>query len=187
MSHFIFIRHGETAWNVDGKMQGSQDIPLNAKGLEQAVAAAVYLKKFPITKIVSSDLDRAKSTAVPIADAFSLAVHLDPALRERHFGDYEGRVWEEIPRVPVNPNEPGGPFDYPEGKVEPFHELKTRTKTAIERWMQAHKNDLILFVAHGGVFSALIDAYGTGSMRIDNAKPYDFRLQSDGKWICRAL
>ena len=187
---FYYIRHGETDWNKAGKMQGSKDIPLNATGLAQAMNAAALMKSLPITRIVSSPQDRAFKTADIIAQAFNLAVHLEPDLRERHFGVYEGRQWQGLPRVVVaNGNDVHGPFDYPAGQAELFSDLASRSKIAIERWMRQHSNDVILFVAHGGVFSALNHALGaTGHPpRIANATPYEYVRDGNGKWSCKPV
>ncbi|MDB5492198.1 MAG: cobC [Micavibrio sp.] len=186
---FYYIRHGETDWNKAGMMQGSKDIPLNATGLAQAMNAAGLLKSLPITRIVSSPQNRAYKTADIIAQVFSLAVHLEPDLRERHFGDYEGLPWQDVSRVVVaNGNDVHGPFDYPSGKAEPFSDLATRSKTAIEKWMAAHSNDVILFVAHGGVFGALTHALNAkGHPRIANATPYEFVRDGNGNWACQPV
>lgn len=188
---FLFIRHGETDWNRQGRMQGRVDIPLNQTGIQQAFAAAAMLKPYQIKKIVTSPQVRAKQTAKIISRAFGAAVHLEPKLRERSFGDYEGLSPDNLPRVPVDPNAPDGPFDYPQGKVEPFREVSERTKSAVERWLAKHddaKEGVLLFVAHGGVFSALHHALGCGSyFRIKNATPYEFSRQADGKWTCQPV
>lgn len=188
MSRFLFIRHGETDWNVQGLMQGSNDIPLNQHGIEQAFFAAAQLKDFPIRKIISSPQIRAKRTAEIISQSFGAAIHLEDGLRERNFGDYEGKAFATLPRTPIDPKIPEGPFDYPEGKVEPFGTVSLRTKTAIEHWLGNHDHDqdgVLLFVAHGGVFSALHHALECGAyFRVQNAKPYEFLRQPDGKWLC---
>lgn len=188
---FLFIRHGETDWNRQGRMQGSNDIPLNQTGIEQAFSAATLLKPYPIKKIVTSPQIRAKHTADIISQAFGAAVHLEPDLRERHFGDYEGTSPDNLPRIPVDPHAPDGPFDYPQGKVEPFRDVSLRSKSAIERWLASHdksKEGVLLFVAHGGVFSALHHALECGAyFRIKNATPYEFARQADGRWTCQPV
>lgn len=191
MSRFLFIRHGETDWNAQGLMQGSNDIPLNQTGIQQAMDAALHLQSFPIKKIVTSPQIRARHTAEIIGKNFDAALHLEDDLRERHFGDYEGTAFATLPRTPINPSEPNGPFDYPEGKVELFDIVSTRSKGAIERWLSGHDHDkdgVLLFVAHGGVFSALHHALECGAyFRIQNAKPYEFIRQSAGKWVCQPV
>ena len=95
-TRLIAIRHGETAWNVDTRIQGQLDIGLNEHGHWQARQAARALAEEPIAAIYSSDLSRAFDTA----RAIGAAVGLDPTphigLRERAFGIFEGRTWAEI-------------------------------------------------------------------------------------------
>jgi broad specificity phosphatase PhoE len=90
------VRHGETDWNVEGRLQGWTDIPLNATGIEQAHAAATALAARPIGSVLSSDLSRARDTAAMIAAASGLEVVTDPALRERNYGIAEGRLSAEL-------------------------------------------------------------------------------------------
>jgi len=93
------VRHGETAWNADRRLQGHQDVPLNELGLAQAEAAGRYLlnrhQQTPFAAIVSSDLMRARQTADEIAHALGMAVVSDPGLRERHYGQFEGKTQTE--------------------------------------------------------------------------------------------
>jgi broad specificity phosphatase PhoE len=86
------VRHGETDWNVDGRLQGWTDIPLNATGREQARLAATELAGLPVGAIFSSDLSRARDTAAAIAAALGLDVIVDRELRERNYGVAEGRL-----------------------------------------------------------------------------------------------
>jgi broad specificity phosphatase PhoE len=189
MSRFLFVRHGETDWNRQGLIQGSRDIPLNQTGFSQAFIAARALKDFPITKIVTSPQLRARDTAEIICQHFSPDILcIEPDLRERCFGDYEGRDLEGVERTPIKPNQPNGPFDYPGSNVEPFSALRMRAKTAVNRWIGGNDSDLILFVAHGGIFSALHHEMECGVYRkIGNAIPYEFARGQDGAWGCRPL
>lgn len=95
------IRHGETAWNVDGRLQGQLDIPLNDRGREQAAAAGEYIRaKYsaagqPLHAVYSSDLSRARETAEAIASACDLKVALDSRLRETNLGACNERSVDE--------------------------------------------------------------------------------------------
>jgi probable phosphoglycerate mutase len=90
------IRHGETAWNAELRIQGQRDLPLNATGHSQAEALARRLAGERFDAIYSSDLERARQTAQPLASAIGLSPKLEPALRERNFGCCEGKTREEI-------------------------------------------------------------------------------------------
>jgi probable phosphoglycerate mutase len=91
-----FVRHGETDWNREGRIQGSADVPLSALGREQVQQLADSLGGRPIGAIYSSDLRRALETAAPLAERLALPVHATPALRERDFGVNEGRIAAEV-------------------------------------------------------------------------------------------
>jgi broad specificity phosphatase PhoE len=90
------IRHGETEWNRDGRIQGHSDPPLSAAGREQAEALAERLAAEPIGELWSSDLRRALETAEPLAAGLGLDIRVSPSLRERSFGVSEGRVEAEV-------------------------------------------------------------------------------------------
>lgn len=83
------IRHGQTDWNVDGKIQGSHDIPLNDTGKKQAQCLAKGMDKRPVEKIFSSTLERAKETALMLSARQKKDVYLMPALVEVEFGQWE--------------------------------------------------------------------------------------------------
>ncbi len=89
------VRHGETAWNAEGRMQGSIDVPLNETGRAQAQVAADALAQRSIGAVIASDLSRARETAAAIAGRHGLEVVTDPALQERDFGVVEGRLYDE--------------------------------------------------------------------------------------------
>jgi 2,3-bisphosphoglycerate-dependent phosphoglycerate mutase len=92
------VRHGQTDWNAERRTQGWTDIPLNAIGREQALAAAAVLAERPVATVISSDLSRARETAEPIAAQAGVELVLEPALRERGFGVAEGMLDSEIER-----------------------------------------------------------------------------------------
>ena len=80
------VRHGETAWNAEHRVQGQLDIPLNEIGLRQAQAVGLALGQERFDAIYSSDLVRARQTAAPIADLLSMNLLIEQSLRERHYG-----------------------------------------------------------------------------------------------------
>ena len=93
----FLVRHGETDWNAAGRWQGQTDIPLNPRGREQAREVAGRLRGEGLGAIASSDLLRARTTAEIVAAELGLVVnHLDPGLRERRFGCFEGLTREEV-------------------------------------------------------------------------------------------
>jgi probable phosphoglycerate mutase len=95
----LLIRHGETAWNAEGKFRGRQDIDLNARGGRQAAALARGLSRtFAISHVYSSPLRRCLAAARPLARAFGLSVVVEPALKDLCFGQWEGMSIEEAAR-----------------------------------------------------------------------------------------
>ena len=90
------IRHGQTDWNVEGKIQGRQDIPLNDMGRRQARALADGMKSRPVASVYSSPQKRAMETAEAIAGPLGLTVKAVPQLMEIGYGDWEGRSAEDI-------------------------------------------------------------------------------------------
>ena len=96
MRRILLTRHGETSWNALGKLQGATDIPLNETGRDQARALAVVFEDAGISAVWASDLLRARETAEVIASALQLAPPvIDPELRERQFGVFEGLTRHE--------------------------------------------------------------------------------------------
>jgi probable phosphoglycerate mutase len=102
MRRILLARHGETEWNALGKLQGHTDVPLNEAGRAQARALAAQLADAGIAAVVTSDLARARETAEIVAAALGLgAPTIEPALRERRFGVFEGLTRDEcIARYP---------------------------------------------------------------------------------------
>jgi probable phosphoglycerate mutase len=96
-TRILAIRHGETAWNVDRRVQGHLDIPLSDAGREQARRLACTLAAGePIDHIYSSDLSRALQTARAVAELTGAPLTATAALRERCFGDLQGRIFTEV-------------------------------------------------------------------------------------------
>lgn len=91
-----FIRHGQTQWNVENRMQGWADIPLNETGRKQALLALNQLKSLSISRFFSSDLSRAKETAEILNSYFKKPLEVSPCLREFYYGEYEGKNTQEL-------------------------------------------------------------------------------------------
>ena len=157
MNKILLIRHGETAWNAERRLQGYLDIPLNEEGERQARLLAEALESESIDVVVSSDLHRARQTAQAVATLRGMPLHVDPALRERCYGGFEGLLYSEIEqRFPaefaawqardIDAILPPG-----KNRGESFRQFYTRATSAILATAAAHPGRTIAMVAHGGV------------------------------------
>lgn len=159
-TRIILIRHGETSWNVQQRIQGLTDIPLNEEGVWQAGRLARSLADAGLSAIYSSDLDRAYQTAMAVAKVTGLTVQKDVGLRERGFGVFEGHTWDEIAaRWPEQSarwrrRDPG--FG-PEGG-EALPDFYSRCVGAVMRLAEGHAGQTVAMVAHGGVLDCLYRA-----------------------------
>jgi probable phosphoglycerate mutase len=156
-TRIIAIRHGETAWNVDTRIQGHLDIPLNDTGLWQARQLARALAGEPLSAIYASDLQRAHATARAIAEATGAPLVPEPALRERSFGQLEGRTFTEIEaELPEQARRwrQRDPHFAPEGG-ETLVQLRERIAATTHRLAAQHTGGLVVLVAHGGVLDVL--------------------------------
>lgn len=157
-TRIIAIRHGETAWNVAGLIQGHTDIPLNAIGLAQAQQAAQALADAGLHNIYSSDMQRAWQTAQALAGSTGATLHAEPGLRERCFGDFEGRSFAQVERS--HPEESlrwrkRDPQFVPPGGGESLEQLQTRIAATVQRLASQHLGQHIALIAHGGVMDIL--------------------------------
>ncbi|MBK8073149.1 MAG: histidine phosphatase family protein [Ramlibacter sp.] len=162
----LAIRHGETAWNVDTRIQGQLDIPLNDNGRWQAQRLARALaSRDPIDTVYTSDLLRAWDTARAVSDAAGVALVLDEGLRERGFGVFEGQTFAEIEaRWPQESQRwrQRDPHWAPEGG-ESLSQMRERVLATLARLAAAHRGEQIVLVAHGGVMDMLYrEATGLG-------------------------
>ncbi len=157
-TRIIAIRHGETPWNVDGRIQGHTDIPLNPTGLQQAARAAQALADEAVHAIYSSDLQRAWQTAQALAQTTGAPLHPEPGLRERCFGAFEGRSFAEVehshPEAARRWRKREPDFVPPDGG-ESLLGLRTRIAATVGRLAAAHVGGQIALVAHGGVMDVL--------------------------------
>ena len=171
---FLFLRHGQTDWNLEGRFQGLSDIPLNDTGVSQAVQAASRLQNTRIDRVVSSPLIRALKTAAVVADRLALPVHVDSALHERSFGSFEGEIIADVKRAH------GLPTSEPARKILPadaeaWPQTLERSRTAFGAWLADRPSEEVtLFVAHHGLFRALSELLVGGGLESGHAVPYEF-------------
>jgi len=155
MTRVIVVRHGQTEWNVEARIQGQGDSRLTAEGRAQARAIAARLAAQPFDVLVSSDLGRAAATARAIAERCGKPIVLDARLRERHFGVGEGMTYDEVDRAypgafarirNVDPD-----FVIPGG--ESRRQFHARVVSAMDSIAKAHDGRTIVVVTHGGVLA----------------------------------
>ena len=140
----LVARHGETDWNVERRVQGHTDRPLNERGLVQAGALAESLEGERLDAVYSSDLSRAYETARLVAEPRGLEVTTLPDLREKHFGTWEGLTDDEVlKRFPYAAS--GG-----WGDAETTEELTERVRGALTEIASRHAGGHVLVVTHGG-------------------------------------
>jgi 2,3-bisphosphoglycerate-dependent phosphoglycerate mutase len=166
MSHaqatrLIAVRHGETAWNVEARLQGQLDIPLNERGLEQARRTAHWLAEERPDVVVSSDLARAQATAQAIASFNRVPLELEPGLRERSFGGFQGMTHAEVaerwPELSARWKSRDPEFA-PGGDGESLTAFYERCIAATLRIAERHAGRTVVLVAHGGVMDCLYRA-----------------------------
>ncbi len=156
-TRIIAVRHGETAWNVDTRIQGHLDIALNDTGRWQARQVARTLADEPLAAVYTSDLQRAHATAQAIAQASGAPLVAEPGLRERSFGELEGRTFAEIEaELPEQARRwrQRDPHFAPTGG-ETLVQLRERIAATTHRLAAQHTEQLIVLVAHGGVLDML--------------------------------
>ncbi|HZP92183.1 MAG TPA: histidine phosphatase family protein [Burkholderiales bacterium] len=185
-AELILVRHGETAWNAEGRIQGHLDSPLNDEGLAQALLLGERLGQEHFDHFYSSDLGRALQTAQPIADRSGKRPTTDSRLRERNLGAFQGLTGPEC--------EERFPEDYarfhrrdPDHVVpggESIRQVYARISAWLEELPRRHAGGRILAVTHGGV----LDAAYRIVHRLPLDRPRDFpiynaslnRLEHDG-------
>lgn len=172
-TRILLVRHGETDWNTAGLVQGRTDLPLNARGREQAIAAATALADRGVRRIVSSPLLRATQTAEIVADSLGLTgFETDDGLVEQAFGMAEGLRWEEATAR------------YPEGVpgLEDRPSVVARATEALVR--HARPGETMAVITHRGVINALRLSVGEQPKSVtpafENASVHEFALIDGG-------
>ncbi|BCY17130.1 MAG: histidine phosphatase family protein [Chloroflexi bacterium] len=158
MTEIWLIRHGQTDWNLEGRLQGQLDVPLNETGLQQARSLAEKLKTTKFSAIYSSDLLRARQTAGIISNTLGLPVIYDQRLREIHQGDVQGMLFSDVIQQfkdtlenrikdPVNSRVPGG---------ESVAELASRFRECVDEIASGEYEHPVLVVAHGLAIATML-------------------------------
>ena len=159
-TRILAIRHGETDWNVDGRIQGQLDVPLNEMGRWQVHRLALAVADEDIAAVYSSDLLRAMETAQAVSRGCGDPVITDVGLRERGFGEFEGMSYADInqrwPEMAERWRRRDPTFGAPGG--ETLDEFYARSIATATRLAALHPGQTIALVSHGGVMDCLYRA-----------------------------
>jgi probable phosphoglycerate mutase len=160
VTRVLAVRHGETAWNVENRIQGQLDVPLNELGRWQARRLAVAMGGESVDAIYTSDLQRTVETAAPTSRACNVSYLTDSGLRERGFGVFEGLTFTEIeqrwPEQSARWRRRDPAFGAEGG--ETLSEFYARSVATTTRLASAHPGQTIVIVTHGGVLDCLYRA-----------------------------
>lgn len=180
----FLIRHGQTEWNSNGRAQGHTDIDLDETGRHQAALLGERFYEEPISAILTSDLKRARNTAQPISDATGAPLEVLPDLRERCFGDWEGKPFAEIAAGMAASQ--FGRFDFCPPGGESFEMVWDRITPIFKRIWNA--SEPLAVVTHGGTLSLLLarmlggSINVSGSFRFANTGVNELGRLPDGRW-----
>lgn len=181
-----FVRHGQTDWNIQNRLQGSADIPLNNTGIQQAHILADKLSTTCIDVIISSPLKRALDTARIINKDRNTELFTDIALLERNFGCLEGIRGDKYDKNIF--------WDYTKNyrykDVEPVQDFFYRVHAYLETLLETYKDKSILLVSHNGVniatncfFNGFPKDMQLLNIKLDNCSfvEYDISKSNSGK------
>jgi len=177
-TRICMVRHGETAWNAEGRVQGQLDIPLNDVGRAQARATAEALAGQDFTAIYCSDLMRVRQTAEPTARRLALPVTYMMELRERHYGMFETltyvEVREKFPEQYARFRDKDPDFDFQGG--ETLRGFNERSLKAVGDLIERHQGEQILVFTHGGVLEMVY----RHARAVGLSSPRDFEIPNAG-------
>lgn len=189
-TRLCFVRHGETPWNAERRIQGHEDVGLNDEGYAQARAAARGLEGEYFSALYSSDLRRARETAEALSPPLGLPIRLEPGLRERHYGVFQGLTVEEMehryPEAGRRYHARDPEFDF--GHGESLHTFAARIEATVARLAARHAGECVVIVTHGGVLDILYrratgrDLVGPRDFPIPNAGLNWIEIGADGSW-----
>ena len=178
MGRLLIVRHGETPWNIEGRLQGHANIALSEVGRQQARLVARRLSQVPIGVAYSSDLSRASATAEEILDQREVPLLLTPEMRERHYGVFEGMTVEERKAFDSKMFAASVEKDLdfaPTGGETP-RQTYARMSAFVAGILQRHMEETVLLVGHGGSLRAAIIAV----MRLPLESTWSFVMANCG-------
>jgi len=156
-THFGLLRHAETVWNRERRIQGQQDSPLTAEGLARAEGWGRWLTRDPWTRIVASDLGRAHGSAAAINRSLALPLTLEPLLREQDWGEWTGLRLSEIrARDATGLAAAGAGWDFQPPGGERRRTVLARGRRALMAAARAWPGEWILVVSHEGMLKSLL-------------------------------
>ncbi|MDP3941345.1 MAG: histidine phosphatase family protein [bacterium] len=153
----VMVRHAETAWNKEQRLQDSRDLPLSPEGILQAESLAQQLHSPGISHVLSSELQRAVQTAQIIANKLHVPLETNPGLNERSYGALEGRLWPEIKEEIKTKKISLDEF------AEPIDMFRNRVLKALGKTLLKYSGETTLIVCHGGGLRILLDHLGLPS------------------------
>ena len=181
----VLVRHGETAWNVETRIQGHLDIPLNETGRAQARELGKRLRTMRFDAVYSSDLARAWETARPGFDDADARIAREPRLRERHLGALQGLTGEEA--LVVQPQAwkvfKAREADAPLAGGESLRVFADRILAFLNEALKRHPGQTILCVTHGGALDAA-HRHATG-MALDAKRDFPIYNASVNTITCK--
>ncbi len=177
-TEIVLIRHGQTEWNVEHRMQGHLNSDLTAEGQSQIEALGNWMQKFPFDHIYSSDTLRAKQTAEAITCFSGHTLEFDQRLREKNLGVFEGLTSEEaqsrFPEYYRLFKTAGAEYVIETG--ESTQQLLDRALDFVEEIRLKHPQKRILLVTHGGLVRVLMK----NTLGISLDQPTHFKIQNTG-------
>ncbi|MFW6065101.1 MAG: histidine phosphatase family protein [Candidatus Natronoplasma sp.] len=167
MTKIYIVRHGETEWNRDGKLQGWKDAPLTEKGKKQAEALCERLKEVEFDAVYCSPLGRTLKTAEIVLDGKDVLLIEDERIKEINMGKWEGTKGEEIKQE--FPDLYSDFWERPNLYIpisgESFHDLKERVIPFIEEILEKHEDENILVVSHGCASKVMMSYFEGRSLK----------------------
>lgn len=193
---FYLFRHGETDWNLERRIQGSTDTPLNETGVKQAESLVPLFEKIQPEVIFSSDLKRAFLTGEIIASKLGIPIYKDRRLREAFFGEAEGKTLDEIKTLYSDDLWEKFKMFTPEYEHIRFPggesrgESVKRMRSVIEELVVQNNYRKIGIATHGGVVRNLLHSFlpaGTPALEIPNCVTYELEFRGGEYFVSGPL
>ena len=191
MVEIFLIRHGQTDWNIQRRLQGHTDIPLNEVGRAQSLRLKDVLAEHQIDAFFSSDLVRAIDTAKIARASESVPLIIDPGLREAGLGEAEGLLFEELDsKFPdcytkwLSTGRPHEDFSFPGGESKLQH--RERLEKTFHKLFAAHPYQRVGIVTHGGAIRRVLELstnFSEVTFRTRNTSVYHLQYQRAEKQL----